>query len=338
MKVLVLGGTLFLGRHVVEAAAAAGDRVTVLHRGKTTCPLPSDVEELLGDRTRDLTALLGDRHFDLVVDTSGQDPEAVEVSVAHLQNRASHYVFVSSVSVYSDTSRPGMTETSSALHELPAGTHHEPTPELYGARKAEAERVVRRTFADRSLVVRPGLIVGRWDPSDRFTYWVERFRRGGQVMAPGRPGRLVQLVDARDLAQWFLLAGRQHIGGTYNAVGPASALTMNALLTSVSEVVQSVGWPPSSITWLEEGTLLAAEVRPWTEVPLWLPEAGEFEGFMQLSNQGALAAGLTFRPLQETVRDLVRWVEELPLSRERRAGLAPEREQALLRASAEVAR
>lgn len=338
MKVLVLGGTSFLGRHVVEAAAHAGDTVTVLHRGRTTCPLPAGVGELLGDRTRDLAALLGDRSFDLVVDTSGQDSAAVDASVTHLRDRAAHYVFVSTVSVYADTSRPGLTEDDGSLHELPEGIYDDSGPELYGARKADAERVVRRAFGDRSLVVRPGLIVGRWDPTDRFTYWAERLLRGGRALAPGRPERPVQVVDARDLAQWCLRAGRDRIAGTYNAVGPASTITMADLLAALADVARGLGAPPSTLTWVDDAALLAAQVSPWIEIPLWVPEGGELEGFLRMSNDRALAAGLTFRPLAETARDVMQWVEELPDDRQRHAGLDPARERELLRGRSGVAR
>lgn len=179
MRILVIGGTLFLGRHVMTAAAAAGHDVTVLHRGQTTCPLPDGVEELLGDRTADVAATLGDREWDLVVDTSGQDPETVGLSVAHLAQRTRRYLFVSTVSVYADVSRPGITEDDGPLNEVPADGDRTPTPELYGALNAAAERVVLETFGDRGIVVRPGLIGGRWDPTNRFGYWAERVLEGG---------------------------------------------------------------------------------------------------------------------------------------------------------------
>jgi 2'-hydroxyisoflavone reductase len=335
MRILVIGGTLFLGRHVMTAAAAAGHDVTVLHRGQTTCPLPGGVEELLGDRTADVAATLGDREWDLVVDTSGQDPETVVLSVAHLAQRTRHYLFVSTVSVYADVSRPGITEDDGPLNEVRADGDRTPTPELYGALNAAAERVVLETFGDRGIVVRPGLIVGRWDPTNRFGYWAERVLEGGEVLAPGAAERQVQLVDARDLAEWFLRLGDDGPGGTFLAVGPAGTLTMGELLDDMVVAAAALGAPPSTLTWVGEAALEEAGVGPWMELPLWLPEGGELGGFLRMDGRRAIAAGLTFRPLRETATDVMGWLRELPEHRERRAGLARSRERELLAGAAE---
>lgn len=330
MNVLVLGGTAFLGRHVVQAAAAAGHRVTVVHRGVTTCPLPDGVEELLGDRLTDLPALLGARAFDLVVDTSGQDPEAVAASVQHLGPHVGRYVFVSTISVYTDTSRPGMTEDGSAVHELPDDRGTLSGAELYAALKARAETVVTDALGDRAVVVRPGLIVGRWDQSDRFTYWAERFLRGGRVLAPGRPERPVQFVDARDLADWFLRIPETGVSGTFHAAGPGSVLTMGELLDVFTEVAARLGAPQADLAWASDDVLLDAGVGPWVELPLWLPEEGDLAGFLRLDTSRARAAGLTFRPVPETVGDVLDWARTLPPDRDRRAGLDPAAERRVL--------
>ncbi|WP_072688073.1 NAD-dependent epimerase/dehydratase family protein [Rhodococcus marinonascens] len=334
MRILVIGGTLFLGRHVVTAAAAAGHNVTLLHRGKTTCPLPNGVEELLGDRTVEVAATLGDREWDFVIDTSGQDPATVGLSVAHLAQRTSRYLFVSTVSVYADVSRPGITEEDGPLNQVPADGGHTPTAELYGALNAAAERVVLETFGDRGIVVRPGLIVGRWDPTDRFGYWAERVLEGGEVLAPGTPKRPVQLVDARDLAEWFLRLGEGGPGGTFLAVGPAGTLTMSQLLDDMVAAAAAFDAPPSTLTWVGGEALEQAGVNPWIELPLWLPEGGETGGFLRMDGRRAIAAGLTFRPLRETATDVIGWLREVPEDRERRAGLARESERALLTSAA----
>lgn len=333
MRILVLGGTLFLGRHVMTAAVAAGHHVTLLHRGQTTCPLPGGVEELLGDRNSSLADTLGDREWDFVVDTSGQDPVTVGLSVAYLAKRTHRYLFVSTVSVYADVSRPGITEDDGPLNEVPADRTS--TPELYGALNAAAERVVLETFGDRGAVVRPGLIVGRWDPTDRFGYWAERVLEGGEVLAPGAPNRPVQLVDARDLAEWFLVLGEEGPGGTFLAVGPAHTLTTGEFLNNMVAAAAALGSPPSTLTWVGEAALEEAGVGPWTELPLWLPEGGELDGFLRMDGRRAIAAGLTFRPLRETATDVMGWLRELPEDRERRAGLARSRESELLAGAVE---
>jgi len=337
MRILVIGGTLFLGRHVMTAAAAAGHDVTVMHRGQTTCPLPEGVEELLGDRTADFATTLGDREWDLVVDTSGQDPETVGLSVAHLAQRTGRYLFVSTVSVYADVSRPGLTEDDGPLNEVPADGDRTPTPELYGALNAAAERVVLESFGNRGIVVRPGLIVGRWDRTNRFGYWAERVLEGGDVLAPGAPERPVQLVDARDLAEWFLRLGQDGAGGTFLAVGPAGTLTMGGFLDDMVAAAAALGAPPSALNWVGEAELEEAGVGPWMEMPLWLPEGGDLGGFLRIDGRRAIAAGLTFRPLRETAMDVMGWLSELPADRERPAGLARPRERALLGGAAEGA-
>jgi 2'-hydroxyisoflavone reductase len=331
MNVLVLGGTKFLGRHVVFAASAAGHQVTVLHRGLTQCPLPDGTEELLGDRMG-AARMLGDRRWDLVVDTSGQGPEGVEASAGHLAGRAAHYVFVSTVSVYGDTTQVGMDEESAPLHALAPDGTRPATPETYGALKALSEQVVRRHFGDRCSVVRPGLIVGRWDPSGRYTYWADRFLRGGEVLAPGAPDRLVQLVDAQDLAQWFLTLGDRGNGRTFNAVGPARPLTMEDLLASLSAAAASLGAPPSSLTWVDDAALKDAGVGAWVEMPLWLPQDPQLDGFLRMDARRARASGLTFRSQRDTASDVMLWLKEDPAQANLTAGLASERERAIISA------
>jgi 2'-hydroxyisoflavone reductase len=334
VKLLVLGGTRFLGRHVVETAAAEGHAVTLFHRGETRCPLPPGVEERLGDRTSADVERLGAEPWDLVVDTSGMDPETVERSARALAG-ARRYLFVSTVSVYADVSRPGLSEDA-PLAGLPAEGGEADPAQRYGALKAAAEAVVRERFGARATVVRPGLIAGPYDPTGRFTYWAERLVRGGEVLAPGRPERPVQLIDARDLAAWFLRLGRAERGGTFHAAGPLGGTTMGELLEAGTAALDPA--EPVRLRWVGDEVLLGAGAGPWMELPLWLPDQPEYAGFLRLDPSRARAAGLTTRPVGETFRATAAWAASLPPERERGAGLSPERERELLAAGQEVGR
>ena len=330
MKILVLGGTRFLGRHAVETAAAEGHAVTLFHRGETRCPLPPGVEERLGDRTTAAVERLGAEPWDLVIDTSGMDPETVERSARALSG-ARRYLFVSTVSVYADVSRPGLAEDDAPLAE-PAAEGGEADPaQRYGALKAAAEAVLRARLGERATVVRPGLIAGPYDPTGRFTYWAERLARGGEVLAPGRPERPVQVIDARDLARWFLRLGRDDRAGTFHAAGPLGGTTMGELLEAGSAALAPA--EPVRLRWVGDEALLGAGAGPWMELPLWLPDQPEYAGFLRLDLSRARAAGLTTRPLGETFRDTAAWAASLPPERERGAGLSPERERELLAAA-----
>jgi len=261
MKVLVLGGTVFLGRHVVEAALARGDEVTIFTRGVTAPDLFPDVERLQGDRDGDLAALAG-REWDAVVDTSGFVPRVVRQSAELLAGAVGVHCFVSSVSVYADFSTSPTEESAVQTLEDPAS---EDVDQHYGALKAACENVVVEVLGDRALIVRPGLIVGPHDPSGRFTYWPVRIARAGDVLAPGPPSRSVQIVDARDLAAWILDASERRVTGTYNAV--AEPTSFEDLVVTCARVA---GAEPS-VTWVDEAFLQAEGVIPWTELPLWLP-------------------------------------------------------------------
>lgn len=323
MRLLILGGTVFLGRHLVDAACQAGHQVTVFNRGRHDPDHVPDVEQLRGDRDGQLDALVG-REWDAVVDTSGYVPRVVRQSADLLAGNVGQYAFVSSLSVYPDVTTPGLDE-SAPVATMPDETVEEITGETYGPLKALCEREVERAFPGRALIARPGLIVGRYDPSDRFTYWPHRVAQGGEVLAPGREDRAIQLIDVRDLAAWVVRMVECGGTGIYNANGPDYRLTMGRLL----DVCKAVSGSDARFVWVEDAWLLENGVTPWTELPLWVPEE-EFPGFFTFNCGKAMKAGLSFRPLEDTVRDTLTWDETLPGERTWQAGLARDREEELL--------
>jgi 2'-hydroxyisoflavone reductase len=316
MRILVLGGTQFLGRHTVEAALARGHDITLFNRGRTRAELFPGVEKLRGDRDGDLTALAG-RDFDAVVDTSGYVPRVVGETLDALGG-VGHYTFVSSISVYADLSSPP-TE-SSPVAELAEPT--EEWREAYGELKADCEDLVRERFPD-AFVPRPGLIVGPWDPTGRFTYWPARFADGGRVLAPAPPEADAQVIDARDLAAWIVRAAEQRLAGTYNAVGrpfPREQLV---------ETCARVAGADANVVWVDGDFLAEQDVGEWMELPLWL-RSPEYAGMLSVDPSPAFAAGLETRPLEDTVRDTLAWVASGEAPRETEAGLDRGKEQQVL--------
>lgn len=335
MDLLILGGTRFLGHHLVAAARARQHRVTRFHRG-TAAAEDADIETIHGDRNRDLARLRG-RTWDAVIDTSGYLPRSVRASAEALASNAGQYVFISSISAYDDLSVPDVDEeaplTTLTAEELQqaqsidasGAVSAETYGPLYGGLKAHCEAAVEEGFPKRALILRPGLIVGAHDYTDRFTYWVARVARGGEVLAPGRPDRHVQFIDVRDLAEWTIDMVERRQNGVFNATGPSEAVTMTALL----ETCRAVTGSAASFTWVSEPFLLGEEVKPWREMPLWLPE--ETTKLMSVSTRKAVAAGLRHRPLADTIDSVWRWYRDEERGRTLRTGLTPEREQALLR-------
>jgi 2'-hydroxyisoflavone reductase len=327
VKLLVLGGTLFAGRAVVEAALASGHEVTLFNRGETNPGLFPAAEHLRGNRDGDLSALAG-REFDAVIDTSGYVPRVVRAS-ADLLARTPHYCFVSSVSAYADLSTGPSEDTPT--HEWD-GTS-EDVNEAYGQLKAACEREVETVFPGRSLIVRPGLIVGPHDPTFRFTYWVERLARGGDVLAPEPRAAPVQLIDVRDLGEWLVRCAEQRIAGTFNAIGPAQTLAMEELL----ETCRRVSGSDARLRWVSAELLQARGVEEWSALPLWLRDPA-FRGMLETDGTRARAAGLTLRPLAETVQDTLDWIGDdaetfgaLASGRKQaRPGLAPDYEAELI--------
>lgn len=337
MKLLILGGTVFLGRHVVHAAVAAGHEITLFNRGRSNADLFPDVEKLTGDRLAGIDGLqaLRGRTWDAVIDTSGYVPRVAAASAQVLGDSVAHYTFVSSISVYADMSSPGITE------EAPVGTIPDPTTESitgesYGPLKALCESVVTTAMPGRTLIVRPGLLVGPHDPSGRFTYWPRRIAAGGEVMAPGAPDCQVEFIDARDGAAWMIRAIEARLTGVFNMTGPAQPLGMGAFLDACRTTLN----PAAHLTWLPEAFLLANGAIPWTEVPMWIP-ADDGGGVLSVDIRKALQAGLAFRPIAETVRDTFEWdaagnfvagVQTQASAARGKAGLEPAKEAELLRA------
>lgn len=324
MKLLVIGGTRFLGRAIVNFALAAGHEVTLFNRGQSNPDLfDSEVEALVGDRDGGLAVLDG-RSWDAVIDTCGYFPRLVRDSAEKLKDAVDHYTFISSLSVYSDNSQVGQDE-SSPVGTIEDETVEEITGETYGPLKVLCEQAASQVMGEkRALYVRAGLIVGPHDMSDRFTYWPARVARGGEVLAPDSPEKRVQFVDVRDLAAWTVRATEARLYGPYNATGPDGRLTMGQVLQTCRDVSGS----DARFTWVSEPFLLENEVGPYVEMPLWVPT--EYAGFDSFNCQKAIDAGLTFRPLRETVRDTLAWQATRPADYQWRGGLTPEREAALL--------
>ena len=316
MRILVLGGTQFLGRHVVDAALARGHELTLFNRGTTRPELFPDVEKLRGDRDGDLGALQG-RNFDAVVDTSGYVPRIVRETLDAL-GEVGHYTFVSSVSVYATLATPP-TE-SSPVAQLEAPT--EEWREAYGELKAICEDTVRERFPN-AFVPRPGLIVGPWDPTGRFTYWPVRFAAGGRVLVPSPPDAAAQVIDVRDLASWIVRAAEDGTAGTYNAVDRST--TRGNLV----ETCRRVAGSEAEIVWVDADFVAEQGIGEWMELPLWL-HAPEYAGMLAIDPSPAFAAGLETRPLEETVRDTLAWVASGEAPADPPAGLAREKEQAAL--------
>jgi 2'-hydroxyisoflavone reductase len=339
MKLLILGGTKFLGRHLVETALARGHEVTLFNRGRLNPELFPEVEKLRGDRDGGLDPLRG-RRWDAAVDTSGYVPRVVRDSARLLADAAGHYTFVSSVSAYRDTNVPGVDEsyplasvTDEQLREAEALPQSELTAapffgEAYGALKALCERAAEAEMPGRVLNVRAGIIVGPYDYSDRFTYWPRRVAEGGEVLAPADPARQVQFIDARDLAAWILDMAERRRAGTYNATGPDYELTMGRFLEECGRATGSSG----RFVWVGEEFLLDSGLQPWMEIPLWTNPRGENRHLLSLNVERAVAAGLRFRPVAETARDTLEWDSTRPPDAERKAGLIREREREVLAA------
>jgi 2'-hydroxyisoflavone reductase len=338
MKLLILGGARFLGRHVMAAGLARGHRVSAFNRGRTEPDLFPEIEKLRGDRAGDLSVLDG-RTWDAVIDTSGYLPEDVGRLAERLRGRVGHYTFVSSISVYAGFAHAGMDEGSPVSRLTPdqrstvAGIDRsEPLKsqaflQLYGPLKAVCEIAVQEHFGDRALVLRPGLIVGPHDYMDRFPYWIARVAEGGEVLAPGRPDRPIQLIDARDLADWMVRLAEGAVSGVLHATGPAAPLAMAALLDACRMASSS----EARFTWVEDAFLVEHKVGPWEELPFWIPEGElpDHAGILRVDVRRAVESGLTFRPLADTARDTWAW-EKTRGGHDWRSGLAREKERQLL--------
>lgn len=333
MKLLIIGGTRFLGRHLVTAALEREHEITLFNRGRHSTE--ANVETIHGDRHTDV-AKLQRRRWDALIDTCGMLPTAVRAAADVLRDSVERYVFISTQNAYADVSAPGVTEASPLATLTPEQLEEayamdrsgEPSyGKLYGGLKALCEQSAAEVMPGRVLTIRPGLIVGPYDYTDRFTYWVERVARGGEVLAPGHPDRFVQFIDVRDLAEWIVTMIEQKETGAYNAHGLPKTVTMKDVLNECRTVSQS----EASFTWASEEFLLKENVAAWSEMPLWLPEeaAPHLKGFMFVNCDKAVADGLKFRSLKETISATLTWYQTD--RRKLSAGLDPDKEQTLLR-------
>lgn len=332
MKVLVLGGTRFLGPAVVGAALARGDEVTTFTRGVSGEP-PTGVTALHGDR-EDPAALdvLRGREFDLVVDTCGYTPSVVGEAARRLSDNAGHYAFVSTINVYPQWPDQPI-RADSAVYDCPPEASQAP-PELtgaapYGYLKAGCERAVESYFPKRSTLVRAGLLVGPHDNSGRLTWWIGRIARGGRVPVPGTPDAQLSLVDVRDLAEWMLDSGTNAHVGPYNATGPSDMTTYR----EVFEACRAATGSDAELVWIPEEVITKVGVEPWTELPLWVPSSQTYA--FDVDVQPILDAGLRLRPVAGTVADTWAWqreVAQLPAGFDRKSGMSTEQEAVLLAA------
>jgi len=323
LRWLVLGGTAFLGPAVVDHALARGHQVTLFNRGQPNPQLYPDLEKLQGDRDGDLAALAG-RDWDVVLDTSAYYPRVVDAAARLLRDHVRQYIFISSISVYADFTQRGIDETS------PVGTV---TPEEvaavdsvkkitgtnYGPLKALCEQAAERALPGRTCVIRPGLIVGPLDRSGRFTYWPVRVSRGGEVLAPDGPDVPTEIIDVRDLAEFVVHCAEAEINGVFNATSPPEELTIGEMLAACKEVSGS----DATFTWVGKEFLAEHEVAAWSDLPVWVPLDGEDAGHPYLRVDRAIAAGLRFRPIRETVRGTLDWWATLSAEDQERFGLAP---------------
>lgn len=323
MKLLIIGGSRFVGYYIVESALARGHEVTMFNRGQSNPGAFDGVDEIHGDRDGGLDALAG-RRWDAVVDTCGYVPRVVRASAQFLQDVVDLYCFISTVSVYSEFSPEG-TDEDGPLATIDDETTEEITGETYGALKVLCENVVQQTYPTGALIIRPGLIVGPRDITNRFGYWVERIARGGAVLAPGDPQALVQFIDVRDLAAWTVRMIEAGKVGVFNAVGPREPMPMGDYL----DVCRRVTGSDAEFTWVPDQFLLEHDVSPWVNLPLWLPDDDKY--LHLTSNQRAVAEGLTYHRVEETVRDTLEWLQANEVPQRPNGPISAEREAELLK-------
>jgi nucleoside-diphosphate-sugar epimerase len=328
LRILILGGTGFIGPHEVRYAIARGHKVTLFNRGKTNPGLFPEVEKLQGDRSVGNYLALTGRQWDAVIDNPTTIPRWVRETAAALNGRVKQYVFISTISVYAKNDASDADESAAVL-EAPE-PESEDARKYYGPLKALSEKEAEKGFRGNATIIRPGLIVGPGDLSDRFTYWPARLFRGGEVLAPGDPTDPVQIIDARDLAEFAIRVCEDHTTGVYNCTGPGSKLTMAEMLGGIRSVMSSDAY----LTWVDATFLRRQDVAPWSDMPVWVPPSGESAGFARRNISRALSKGLTFRPLAITAQDTLDFYQSEPEERKAklRAGLTPDREKAVLAA------
>ena len=336
MKILVIGGTIFLGRHLIEAALKRGHEVTLFNRGRHNADLYPQIEKLRGNRESNLSALQG-KTWDVVIDTCGYVPSVVRKSAEFLRDAVEHYTFVSSCSVYGDFDPRGTDENSPVAEITPeqiaeakqVNTGERATAatygEAYGALKVLCERAAEEAMPNRVLNVRAGLVVGKYDSIERFTYWVRRVAQGGQILAPGKSSRRVRVIDVSDLAEWIIEMAENRRAGIYNATGAEDNLTFGEMLKEIRRVARA----QAEFIWASEEFLEKQQVAAWSEMPLWLPE--KYNGIFEIKNDKAIADNLNFRPLAKTIKSVLDDIAAQPPNKKLQAGIEPERERKLLK-------
>jgi 2'-hydroxyisoflavone reductase len=325
LRVLILGGTGFIGPHTIAALRRGNSQITLFNNDKESAKKFPELESLFGDRDGKIEALTG-RDWDVVIDNSGYVPRLVKLTADALQSRVGHYIFISSISAYADLSKPGIDE------DYPLATLKDPgvekvTDETYGGLKAACENVVREVYGSRYTVIRPTYIVGPGDPTDRFTYWPVRVSRGGEMLAPGKSGDPAQFIDVRDLAEFIAACAERRYAGNFNLCNPPRSVSMGQLLDSSRKISRA----DTKIVWVD-AKFIDAQKFAGNEIPIWSPTEGEYAGASLVKSARAVAKGLKFRQLDVTVSDTLAWNATRPPERREklRAGLTLEQERALL--------
>ncbi len=332
LRILILGGTGFIGPQQVEYALARKHAVTLFNRGQTNAGIFPSVPRILGDRN------VANGHdglksgtWDVVIDNPTRNPAWVRGAGEALKGRVGQYIFVSTISVFSDYSKPGMDENGPLNAPADPSVWASNDGKDYGPNKVRCEMEAKTQFGeDKLTIVRPGLIVGPGDLSDRFSYWPVRIDKGGEILAPGTPNDPAQYIDVHDLSEWIVRTGENHTLGTFNATGPKGPTTMAEMLYGIKSVTTS----DARFTWVPADFLAEQQVRAWSDMPVWQPAFGRTAGFMAVNCQKAYAAGLTFRPLAETAKSTLDWYKTRPAAEQEkaRAGIAPDKEKAVLAA------
>ena len=331
LKLLILGGTGFLGPHTVEYARSRGHEITLFNRGKTNLGMFSELETIIGDRDPDVNAGLSGlegRTWDAVIDNSGYVPRHVGASGRLLADQVGQYLFVSTICQYEDWSEGGQFGTEERPRAVLEDPATEDVSQHYCALKAYCERALDDAVPGRVTHIRPGLIVGPLDKTDRYTYWPTRMDRGGEVLAPGKPSDLTQYIDVRDLARFMVRCVEQNLTGEYNAVG--MPMPWGDFLKGCRRAIN----PDADLTWVPAEFLAEKSIEPWKDFFLWADRESPISGSLTWSSEKAVEAGLTFRPVEETARDTIAWWKSLPAERQAslRTDMTPEREAELLAA------
>lgn len=326
LRVLILGGTGFIGPHFVEVLRTRGHTLTLFNRGKRNASLFPKIETLIGDRDGALDVLRG-RDWDVVIDNSGYVPRHVRLSAELLKDRVQRYIFVSSISAYASLAKPGITEND-ATATLADPTVEKVTGETYGGMKALCEQAVEQTFGERATILRPTYIVGPGDPTDRFTYWPVRTARGGEMLAPGTPKDPIQFIDVRDLAEFTRVCVEEDVAGRFNVCNEPRSVSIGELL----EVSKRIAKSDTTLRWADAKFLEDNKLLESGEIPIWAPTEGEYAGAALVSPARAVQKGLRFRDLTSTVTDTLAWHRTRPAEQQAKlkAGLTPQREAELL--------